>query len=268
MNGERPAVLDIAQAYDRVAADYDTQVAGSQWMRAVLWDAYRRLFRPGQCVLDLSCGTGIDALFLAGLGVQVAGIDISPGMIQQLETKSRRLGLSHMVETCVLNIAELGAWHTDHAFDGIISGFAGLSAVPDLARLATDATRLLKPGGYLVVHMLNRFCLWSGLGLIRHGHWQEARQVMERRTMTANIAGIPVQHYVYYPQEAYRHFAGGSKLSLRRAYSLGWLRPPTAPRWLSGAFVDRLGKLERLVAGTKPFLNWGQFFVLEMQKSA
>jgi hypothetical protein len=27
-----------------------------------------------------------------------------------------------------------------------------------------------------------------------------------------------------------------------------------------------LGRLERLVAGSRPFLNWGQFFVLEMQK--
>jgi ubiquinone/menaquinone biosynthesis C-methylase UbiE len=199
-------LADTALAYDRIAADYDTHVAGSQWMRAVLWDAYRRLFQPGQRVLDLSCGTGIDALFLAGLGVHVAGIDISPGMIQQPETKARRLGLSDMILTSVHDIAELSTWHADDDFDGIISAFAGLSTIPDLQSVATEAAHLLRPGGFCVVHMLNRFCLWTWLDLVRHMRWQEAHRARGRSTMLASIGGIPIEHYVYFPRETYRRF--------------------------------------------------------------
>ncbi len=73
----------MAEAYDRAAADYDRQVLGDDWMRNVLWERYARLFRPGQVVLDVGCGTGIDALFLAQRGIRVVGIDASVAMVAQ-----------------------------------------------------------------------------------------------------------------------------------------------------------------------------------------
>ena len=83
--------------------------------------------------------------------------------------------------------------------------------------------------------------------------------------MDVVIGGIPVRHYLYYPGEAYRRFFA-PHFQLRRAYSLGSLRPPNAPRWLPPGYLGLLSRLERLVAGSRPFVNWGQFFVLEMQK--
>jgi SAM-dependent methyltransferase len=319
MSTELPASHATALAYDRIAGVYDTQVQGGQWMRAVLWASYRRLFRPGQWVLDLSCGTGIDTLYLAQQGVHVVGIDISPSMIEQLQIKAERLGLSDRVQAYVHDVGDLPSWtldklalpqtrevrahdvlrqaqddhdepialrqaqddyrkpvalrqaQGDHGepvepppFDGIISAFAGLSSLPDLASVANEAARLLKPGGIFVAHMLSRGNVWVRLDRVRRGQWGKALSGGEH-TMSVVIGGIPVRHYLYYPGEAYRYFFA-PHFKLRRAYSLGSVRPPNAPRRLPSGCLGLLGSLERLMAGRYPFVNWGQFFVLEMEK--
>jgi ubiquinone/menaquinone biosynthesis C-methylase UbiE len=57
--------LSVTAAYDAIAAGYDEQVRGDDWMRRKLHASFVRAFRPGERVLDVGCGTGIDALFLA-----------------------------------------------------------------------------------------------------------------------------------------------------------------------------------------------------------
>jgi ubiquinone/menaquinone biosynthesis C-methylase UbiE len=264
MTSELSSHLDAASAYDRIAGVYDDQVQGGQWMRGMLWESYQRRFTPGQCLLDLSCGTGIDALFLAQLGFRVVGIDISARMIEQLEMKAKRLNLSDRVQAYVRDITDLHPW-SPPPFDGIISAFAGLSTLPDLTDVASDAHRLLKPGGYFIIHMLNRAYPRERLGLIRHGQWANARDTMKRRTIAPHIGGIPVQHYLYRPGEVYRRFFK-QRFHLRHVYGMGILRPPNPPRWLSPSVLNLLGRLDRSASGRYPFYNWGQFFVLELQK--
>jgi ubiquinone/menaquinone biosynthesis C-methylase UbiE len=66
--GTKDARLSVRLAYDAIAAGYDEQVGGDDWMRRRLHAQYARVFRPGQHVLDVGCGTGIDALFLRARG--------------------------------------------------------------------------------------------------------------------------------------------------------------------------------------------------------
>src|SRR6185312_16598097 len=116
----------VRLAYDQIAREYDEQVAGDAWMRARLWRSYSKLFRPGDHILDVSCGTGIDAAFLARSQIHVTGIDISPAMIAQLQDRAEREQLDHLIDGRVLDHAEIGCLPPGE-FDGIVSAFAGLN---------------------------------------------------------------------------------------------------------------------------------------------
>ena len=258
--------LSFAVAYDAIAAEYDAQVRGDDWMRRVLHAHYARVFRPGQRVLDVGCGTGIDALTLAGMGVRVLGIDGSAAMVQRLERKVGQERLGPLVEARVLRIEDL-AHLGQERFDGAISAFASLSALPDLTGFARDAARLVRPGGHLVMHALNRFSLWEFVGYVARRDFAAAARVGRLRQRTFVIGGQRVGHSLYFPDEAYRRFFAASFRRVDR-YSLGALRPPHTVRRLPRGLVSALEWLD-VRGGRWPLVrNAGRFFVLDLERLA
>ena len=260
----RMSLEDVAAAYDAIAPDYDRQLAGDEWMRRTLWSRYDRLFRSGEKVLDVSCGTGTDALYLAGRGVHVTAIDVSPGMIAQLQARLAQHELAKAIDARAMDMAGMGGFSPE-SFDGIISAFGGLSTTPDLAHFASGAARLLRPGGRMVLHMLNRTSLWEWLGLAKRGEWAAARRLGKSGERDFVIGGIAVRHHLYHPEEAYRRFFARDFV-LKDARGLGCLRPPHTVRRVPLPVVETLGRLELVVSRRRPFLNWGRFFVLELAK--
>src|SRR5579872_5417120 len=141
--------LPAQAAYDAIAPEYDAAVAPSTWVRERLWARLDRLFPPGARVLDVTAGTGLDALHLSARGVEVTACDLSPGMLARLARKAPA------IPTVVSDFNRLEEAGLTGPFDGLISTFAGLNAAPDLAGLLRAAARLVRPGGVLFFHVLN-----------------------------------------------------------------------------------------------------------------
>jgi SAM-dependent methyltransferase len=254
----------MIEAYDAKATDYDAQVEGDGWMRDVLWNGYAHLFSGGQSVLDLGCGTGIDAIFLAERGIRVVGIDSSPAMIAEARRKLAGSPLESLVELRVMDMRDIDSLPRG-AFDGITSAFASLSTAVDLAGFAESAARLLRPRGLLVVHALNRTSLWEWLGLVRSRRLRAARRLGDETVRTFTIGDRSVAHHLYRVAEAYGRFFS-TDFALRRAYGIGILRPPHTVRRVPSSVIAGLDRLERPLRSVRPFRDWGRFFVLELEK--
>jgi len=247
--------LNASAAYDALAGNYDEQIRGDEWMRSALHRHYLRAFRPGMRVLDVACGTGTDALFLASHCIHVLAVDGSPAMVEQARKKVAAAGLTELVEARALAVADF--CQLQDQFDGAISAFAGLNTA-DLRRFAEDAARLVH--GRMVLHMLNHFSLWEWLGGVAHGSWRGPK-----RARTFRIGERHVPHTLYSPGEAYaRYFA--QSFRLRAAYSLGSLRPPHTVTRLPRPVVNTLEWID-VRAGALPGLrDSGRFFVLDLER--
>jgi arsenite methyltransferase len=105
---------------------------------------------PGDAVLDLGCGVGVDSLVAARLvepGGRVVGIDVTPAMIAQARAHQARLGLTNV--SFQVADAEALPFPASH-FDAVISnGVFNLTL--NKAQALAEVHRVLKPGGRLLL---------------------------------------------------------------------------------------------------------------------
>ena len=256
-----PARLDrLARAHDVLAPVYDAALAGNPvavWMRAQLWRHYARAFPADGRVLDFAAGTGADALHLAQRGARVVALDISPGMIAELQRRAAEGGLQ--VDARVLAAERLETLDPSGAlppFDGALAGFAGLNTIDDLPGLSRNLARLLKPRGRVVVHALNSVCLWEILNTLFHGRLPRARQLQ------TTIGGETIAHPFYDPFTVWRE-AFSAEFDLREVYALSVIAAPTWVRRV-GRFAPAVLQVDRLIGRGLP--NAGDFFVMDLQK--
>ena len=97
-------------------------------------------------VLDAGCGTGENALFFAGRGHPVVGIDFVEEAIRRARAKAAGRGLP--VEFLVKDALTLGDW--GERFAGVIdSGLFHVFSDADRRRYVAGLARVLEPGGRL-----------------------------------------------------------------------------------------------------------------------
>lgn len=99
--------MNPPQAFDPLASTYDsdfTNTAIGRYLRGRVQARLEQHFRAGDHVLELGCGTGEDARWLAGRGVAVLATDASAAMLDI--TRAKAAGNS-LVQVARLDISAL-----------------------------------------------------------------------------------------------------------------------------------------------------------------
>jgi 2-polyprenyl-3-methyl-5-hydroxy-6-metoxy-1,4-benzoquinol methylase len=183
----------VAQDYDRLFTE--SLIGCAQ--RESVWKVAKRVFRPGQRILELNCGTGVDALFLAGLGCQVLALDGSPSMVTIARERVLRAGIQSQIEVGCLAIEELSALGTERRYDAVFSNFGGMNCVADLNAVGRALASLVKPRGQMLLCLLNRFCLWETTFYLTRFRFERAFRRWRRDGVQARIGAATLK--VYYP---------------------------------------------------------------------
>ena len=106
--------------------------------------------QPGQTVLDLGSGAGLDCFFAAkkvGETGKAIGVDMTPEMIERAQSSAKRLKIQN-VEFRQGYLEELPV--ESNTVDVIISNCV-INLAPDKSKVFAEAIRVLKPGGKLAV---------------------------------------------------------------------------------------------------------------------
>lgn len=147
----------------------------SEWPVAFFDDDYLRIYRPqfipeltqaetrfiaaslavpeGGEVLDLACGFGRHAIGMAQLGYQVTGVDFNPRYLEIAAADAAAAGVDVTWRT-----GDMRALEYDRAFAGAYSYFTsfGYFDDDDNERVLAGVARALRPGGRVLLEMMNR----------------------------------------------------------------------------------------------------------------
>jgi SAM-dependent methyltransferase len=242
------------RAFDSVAENYDGPRGNNaliQRMREDMWVEMAQRFAPGQRLLDLGCGTGIDALHFAQLGYNVVASDWSPEMVARAASRAVQHNLQNKLVAKHIGIQELEKFDAsdDQTFDGIYSNFGPLNCAPDLAHVSRQCARLLRPGGRMVFTVIGRICPWEVAHYLVKRRLKRAAVRFVKGMTAVNLNKHTVWTRYYTPREFYAAFAAEFELTHYRAFSLfvpppylTWVeRAPTALRGLAW-LDDHLGR--------------------------
>jgi len=221
----------IAGAFDALAPGYDaawTETAVGRLQRRHVWRRLQAMFCPGDRILEIGCGTGIDAAFLARVGMRVHATDVSPRMLRVAQERIEREELTDRVTFEVCALEQIAGIRQAGLFDGAFSDFGAVNCLPDLQSAARDLALLLRPGGRLALCFMGMFCLWETAYYLVH-----ARPGRAFRRLRAGSAGIEAALgsssaiRVYYPSIAKLAAAFAEDFDLVSFRSVGILVPPS-----------------------------------------
>lgn len=156
-------MVEPSIAYDRYAAVYDALLDENRinaYMRRQMLSAHRTAFHPGDKLLEIGCGTGDEALELARNGCEIIAVDPSEEMLNRAREKADRLPYGSRVtflKGYAREVGELLSRSKEAFFDGAYSSFA-LSYEPDLGPVRDALRRFVRPGGILLLAIMNRTC--------------------------------------------------------------------------------------------------------------
>lgn len=267
-----------AGAFTRYAPFYDEEQHGNliaRWTRARNLHVLRDTFGAGARVLEIGCGTGEEALYLASRGVEVLATDAAEGMIEVLSTKlaavKRGRDSTGRVSARVLaarDIGQLAAEYGRASFSGAYSSFGPLNCEPDLRPVVSGLAELIAPGGKVVISLLNRYCAWETLWHLarlqpraafrRWGGYAEA-------TVRAVWGEQRIPVYYWTAGSVERLFS--PHFSITRRSALTWALPPPYLERLvrhRPARFQLLARWELRLAHRWPFSVAGDHILLEM----
>lgn len=258
-------------AFDAIAAQYDDLFTNSLIGRAqrdAVWEIAKHHLRPGSSVLELNCGTGEDARFLAKYGMNVVGFDVSEKMVEVAKSRELDAEAEGTLEFLTLAIEDVRTLSPAHRFDAVFSNFSGLNCVLDLRKVAADLAELLTYGSTAVLCFSNKHCLWEAGWYVLQGRIKKAFRRWTSKPVLARIGTERVT--VRYPSIREIRAAFTPHFSVTHVYGIGVAVPPSyLEPWMRRMpnLLRAFCRVDTLVGSWRLFRSIGDHVVLVMERA-
>jgi ubiquinone/menaquinone biosynthesis C-methylase UbiE len=260
-------------AFDQITSSYDETFTYSEVgkrLRNIVWNYLEKTLPLNKQldILELNCGTGEDALFLAKRGNTVTASDMSETMLNIVNEKVLIDGLVNQVHTRKINIEELRKSTFDKKFDLIFSNFGGLNCVDERVhgRLSNEFKLLLNTNGKIILVLMPRFCFWESFYFLTKLKLNETLRRMRTGYTMAKVGGADVKTFYYSPSNIAKKFS--NNFIVKKIIPIGFFIPPT---YLDSFFTKKKKTLNILTgletkSSKVPFLsNAADHFLIDME---
>jgi ubiquinone/menaquinone biosynthesis C-methylase UbiE len=256
---------NVLESFDNIADIFDEEFENdiTRRLRQQSYDTIGALTPVGGSILDINCGTGIDAIVLAQKGYTVRGIDLSPKMVDRARAKGLQAGVAARFSVSSFERFE----GIDSTFDLALSNFGGLNCVEHLDNVAEQTAARIKPGGYFVCIVMPRLCLWETLVGLSHLDVHSAFRRLKKNVTATGFHGKTFFVHYHSPRRLRKSF--DRWFDVRDVRGLNILSPPPH----AARFAERhptlsasLETMDDVISGCPGCRSIGDHYLMTLRK--
>lgn len=262
-------------AFDYTAHQYDHEFSWSPiglMQRKIVWGFLKKKLRSdfSANILELNCGTGEDAAWLALNKQRILATDISGEMIKIAQQKAIGQKISSQILFKVMDIRDARESLNGEKFDLVFSNFGGFNCLNHdqfSNWLNEQLPGLLNPGGRFVAVLMSKFCAWESLYFLSKFQFRKAFRRLSKGPVVGKLsAASGVNTWYYAPQWIKDHLP--ESLSVSTVKAVGVFIPPS---YLNHFFATRmkllskLQKLENNIKEGKAAAFFSDHYLIEIQ---
>ena len=227
----------VSEAFDSASDEYDFTIRQNfinVWIRNRSIKELLSLTRPDDTLLEIGCGTGVEAIEISKRVRGIVATDISSKMLSILDHKIMVRNLMGKIEP-----VRLGAWEIRSASKYLPNGkvrvaysFNGaLNCELKIREFPAELWKIMEPGGLFLCSIRNTFCLSEA---ITHAAVLQLARMAPRKKqpVMVSVGGVDIPSYYYAPGGFAKLFEPYFKS--RKMIGLPGLMPPA---YLSSVYV-------------------------------
>ncbi|MBT8381678.1 MAG: class I SAM-dependent methyltransferase [Ignavibacteria bacterium] len=261
-------------AFDSIAENYDatfTQTKIGKAQREIVWGYLESVLidKDNLKILELNCGTGEDAVWFSKKGHTVLATDVSDNMLRVTEIKARKNNLNDKIETKAIDLSKINEVNIDEKFDLIFSNFGGINCLTfeELFKLPNSLSRLVKPGGRLIMVIMPTFCWWEMFYFSLKLNLKNAFRRSSTKSVKVKLNGEEILTEYYTPILINKVF--GKEFKRVGLKPVGFFIPPS---YLKKFFSQKhktfnfIKKLELFVTNWSLLSNYSDHYLIDFVK--
>jgi ubiquinone/menaquinone biosynthesis C-methylase UbiE len=263
----------LEEEFDSVADHYDNHIFGNRinmLLRKRSLEMMRKYSTRAARIIEIGCGTGAETLELLKDGHEVFALDISGRMLDNVREKANKDGYGSMLTTVKMRASDIGdilPTVGENAFDLGYSTYGALNCEPEIEKLPEVLSRLIKPAGYFVAGVYNKYCVSETLANIvslklQRLFWRFRNPISEGRSRFC------IDVYSFSINEFMKIF--GDHFERVETAGVPVILPPSNfNRIINGVSrkFDSLSTLDRLVSERWPWKYLGDHFLVALKNS-
>jgi ubiquinone/menaquinone biosynthesis C-methylase UbiE len=255
--------------FDKAAPNYDTTFTNSvigKLQRDLVYHQFSKVINEHnpKTILEINCGTGEDAIWLAEQKIEVMATDISSTMIEIAKSKSVLENLT-FIQT---DINQIDNDFSAKNFDLIFSNFGGLNclSLSEMSAFLKNSAQILSPKGHLVLVIMPKSTLWELCYFLFKLDFKNAFR-RKKKYAIANVNGEKVTTYYYNPKDIVN--LANTNFVVKQINPIGFFVPPS---YLEPFFKNKpkmisdLSELEQKIKNRSWLSKYADHYIIVLEK--
>jgi ubiquinone/menaquinone biosynthesis C-methylase UbiE len=257
---------NVSKAFSKQAPKFDEEDFSNpilQWMRERVRAHVEQFLEPGNKILELNAGTGLDSVYYAQHGYKVHATDLSTEMVNAIETKICEQDLSEYLSVQQLSYTSLNRISSG-PFDYVFSNFGGLNCQKDIGQVSESIKHTLTPGSYLTLVIMPPVCPWE-IGSALKGNFKHAFRRLKPGGDMAHLEGERFMVYYFTPEGVQKAF--GPDFKIVQIEGLATFCPPPHHKQLAlknPSIIKALTAVDERLCNIYPFSHWADHFIITL----